>query len=68
VVVKTGIDMSEQAYRTIGAVVGLGIGYGLMTASGFAGMVALALFSGGGCVLGGMVAERVFRWSQNQGR
>jgi len=60
--------MNEQSCRTIGAVIGLSAGYGLMRASGFSGMVASAVFWGAGCVLGGMIAERVYRWRRNQRR
>ena len=60
--------MNEQTYRTIGAVIGLSVGYGSMRVCGFSGMIASALFWGAGCVLGGMIAERVYRWRRNQRR
>ncbi len=60
--------MNEQAYRTIGAVIGLSVGYAAMRVYGVSGMVASALFWGAGCVLGGMIAERVYRWRRNQRR
>jgi hypothetical protein len=59
---------TKQFYRSSGAIVGLALGYGVMSLTGFSGMVASALFWGTGCVLGGMAAEHVFRWKRNQDR
>ncbi len=59
---------TKQFYRSSGAIVGLGLGYGVMSLTGLTGMVASAVFWGTGCVVGGMVAEQVFRWNSNQGR
>lgn len=57
---------TKQFYRSTGAILGLAVGYGSMVLTGFNGMVASALFWGIGCVLGGMAAEQVFRWNNNQ--
>jgi short subunit fatty acids transporter len=59
---------TKQFYRSSGAILGLALGYGVMLLTGFTGMVASAVFWGIGCVLGGMAAERLFRWNNNQGR
>ncbi|MGB1708002.1 MAG: hypothetical protein ACPHF4_09275, partial [Rubripirellula sp.] len=59
---------TKQFYRSCGAIVGLASGYGVMSLTGFTGMVASALFWGTGCVMGGMAAEQVFRWNSKQGR
>jgi hypothetical protein len=53
--------MTEQTFRTIGALTGLAIGIGLMVALGFRGILPSALFGAGGCVLGAMTAERIHR-------
>ena len=39
-----------------------------MVMIGFQGMVASALFWGGGCVLGGVVAEKLFYWNNSRGQ
>ena len=59
---------TKQFYRSSGAIVGLAIGCGVMSLTGFTGMVASALFWGTGCVIGGMAAEHLFRRNSNQGR
>ncbi len=59
--------MSEQNYRTIGALSGLAIGIGLMFAIGMSGLVPSAIFGAGGCVCGGIIAENVYRWNQKRG-
>ncbi|QDS96161.1 hypothetical protein FF011L_49690 [Roseimaritima multifibrata] len=53
--------MSEQNYRTIGAISGLVLGMVAMRVLGFGGMIPGAVFGAGGAVLGAMAAERVFR-------
>lgn len=53
--------MSEQNYRTIGAICGLVLGMVAMRVLGFGGMIPGAVFGAGGAVLGAMAAERVFR-------
>lgn len=52
--------MSRDNYRTIGAVLGLVIGTGLMMAAGLQGLVAGAIFGAGGCVLGGISGEKIY--------
>ncbi len=52
--------MSEDTYRTIGAISGLLLGMLLMVALGMGGMVAGALFGAGGAVTGGICGEKVF--------
>lgn len=59
--------MSEQNYRTIGALTGLGIGIGFMYAMGMSGIVPGAVFGAGGCVCGGIIGENVHRWNQKRG-
>ena len=59
---------TKQFYRSSGAILGLALGYGVMLLTGFTGLVASAVFWGMGCVLGGMAAEQLFRWNNNQGR
>lgn len=52
--------MSESNYRRIGALLGLGVGFALTFALGFAGqLVPGALLGAGGCVAGAMIAERL---------
>lgn len=52
--------MTEQNYRSIGAIVGLSAGIGLMVLLGYSGIVASALFGAGGCVSGAIVAEKLY--------
>ncbi|MGI9472317.1 MAG: hypothetical protein ACR2NZ_12320 [Rubripirellula sp.] len=59
--------MSEQNYRTIGALCGLTVGIGVMLGLGFSGVLPGAVFGAGGCVCGGMIAESVYRWNQKRG-
>lgn len=60
--------MSEENYRTIGALIGLSSGIGLMMLLGYSGMVAGAAFGAGGCVAGAIAAEQLFAWNQRRGR
>ena len=60
--------MSEDNYRSIGSIVGLAAGIGLMISLGFAGMVAGAAFGAGGCVAGAIAAEKLFAWHQRRGQ
>lgn len=59
---------TKQLYRSSGAILGLAAGYVAMVMIGFQGMVASALFWGGGCVLGGVVAEKLFYWNNSRGQ
>jgi hypothetical protein len=59
--------MSEQAYRSIGSIIGLALGVGLMMAVGFQEKILPgAVFGAGGCVLGGIVAEKFYAWNKNR--
>ena len=58
--------MSEQHYRSVGSIIGLVAGLGLMVLFGYAGMVPGALFGAGGCVAGGITGEKVFAWNQRR--
>ncbi len=60
--------MSEDNYRSIGSIMGLAAGVGLMMALGFSGIVAGAAFGAGGCVAGAIAAEKFFAWNQRRGR
>lgn len=51
--------MTQDAYRSIGAIAGLAIGLGLMFAFGFGGMIPGFLFGAGGAVVGGISGEKV---------
>lgn len=59
--------MSEQIYRSIGSIIGLAAGVGLMTSLGYSGVTAGALFGAGGCVAGAIAAEKLFAWNQRGG-
>ncbi|EMB16789.1 MULTISPECIES: hypothetical protein [Rhodopirellula] len=52
--------MSRDNYRTIGAIVGLALGIGVMFLFGMSGIVAGAAFGAGGCVIGGIAGEQIF--------
>lgn len=60
--------MSEDNYRSIGSIMGLAAGVGLMMALGYTGIVAGAAFGAGGCVAGAIAAEKFFAWNQRRGR
>ncbi len=59
--------MKEETYRTIGALVGLALGIGLMQVLGLSGVLFGAVFGAGGCVTGAVTAETIFRWSNQSG-
>ncbi len=59
--------MTEDTYRTIGALSGLGFGIGLMMSLGLAGILPSAIFGAGGCVIGAVTAERIYRWHTSRG-
>jgi len=52
--------MTRDSFRTIGALLGLALGVGLMILLGQSGMLAGALFGAGGCVLGGISGEKLY--------
>jgi outer membrane lipoprotein SlyB len=54
--------MTEESSRSVGAILGLVIGLGLMFLLGFGGMIPGALFGAGGAVAGGVTGEKVFAW------
>lgn len=54
--------MTEDTFRTIGAVTGLILGIGLMMGLGYTGMVPGAIFGAGGTVAGGMSGEKFYQW------
>ena len=60
--------MSEDHYRSIGSIIGLSAGIGLMVLLGYTGMIAGAAFGAGGCVAGAIAAEKCFAWNQRRGR
>lgn len=62
-----GYQMTEERYRSLGAIVGLASGVGLMVALGYGGVMPGALFGAGGCVAGAIAAERLYAWIQNRG-
>ncbi len=68
VLVKQSIDMSEQTYRTIGALLGLALGIALMLVLGLRGIAFSALFGAGGCVAGAITAERIYASNRRQDR
>jgi hypothetical protein len=51
--------MSREAGRSIGALLGLGIGALAMWALGYGGVIPLFLFGVGGVVAGGIIGERI---------
>ena len=52
---------SEQAYRSVFAILGLVVGLGVMVLLGMGCMIPGAVFGAGGAVLGGMLGERIAR-------
>lgn len=53
--------MTEQAYRSLFAILGLFVGLGSMVGLGFGGIIPGAIFGAGGAVMGGMLGERIAR-------
>ena len=51
--------MSRESYRSIGAVIGLVIGFALMKLAGQSGVMPGAIFGAGGALAGGIIGERV---------
>tara|TARA_R110002049_G_scaffold2750_8_gene22295 strand:+ start:254417 stop:254587 length:171 start_codon:yes stop_codon:yes gene_type:complete len=52
--------MTQDGFRSIGAIAGLVIGLALMFALDFGGMIPGFLFGAGGAVIGGISGEKVF--------
>lgn len=51
--------MSREIYRSIGAIIGLVIGFTMMKLAGQGGVLPGAIFGAGGALAGGMIGERV---------
>ncbi|MEM1068739.1 MAG: hypothetical protein AAGI63_07575 [Planctomycetota bacterium] len=49
----------RDIHRSIGAMIGLATGIGLMLTLGFRGLVPAAIFGATGCVIGGIAGERL---------
>jgi len=57
---ETNLHMTQETYRSIGAIVGVIIGVVSMALLGFSGLIAGFCFGAGGAVLGGILGERVY--------
>ena len=55
----SGQGASRDTYRSIGAILGLSVGVITMSALGFGGLVAGAIFGASGCVAGAIVGEQL---------
>ncbi|MDF1841346.1 MAG: hypothetical protein P1U77_07920 [Rubripirellula sp.] len=55
----SGQGASRDTYRSIGAILGLSAGVLTMSALGFGGLVAGAIFAASGCVAGAIVGEQL---------
>jgi len=51
--------MRRESYRSIGAIIGLAVGFALMKLVGQSGVMPGAIFGAGGALAGGIVGERV---------
>jgi hypothetical protein len=60
--------VNRDRYRTIGALLGLAAGWGLMRGLGLSGIAVAAVFGAGGCVAGAIAAEKVYAWNQRGSR
>lgn len=58
--------MTEQGYRSVGAVTGMVVGLVLMRVVGHAGLVATFCYGAGGTVIGGMIGERLHEQRGNE--
>ncbi len=54
--------MTEDSSRSIGAIVGLVMGLGLMVLMQFGGMIPGAVLGAGGAVAGGIAGEKLYSW------
>ncbi len=50
--------MSREGYRSVGAILGLGLGIALMTLLGQSGVLPGAIFGAGGALAGGILGEK----------
>jgi hypothetical protein len=53
--------MRTDTKRSIGAILGLSIGVSVMWMMGLGGLVYAFIFGAGGCVMGGMIGERILQ-------
>jgi len=53
------MKVARETARSLGAVIGLSLGFLIMWAVGLSGLVAAFCFGVGGAVLGGMTGERL---------
>lgn len=53
------MKVARETARSLGAVIGLSLGFLIMWAVGLSGLVAAFCFGAGGAVLGGMTGERL---------
>ncbi|MCS7470460.1 hypothetical protein NZK35_27735 [Stieleria sp. ICT_E10.1] len=51
--------MSRESYRSVGAIVGLGLGIALMVMAGQGGVLPGAIFGAGGALAGGILGEKI---------
>ena len=51
--------MRRESYRSIGAIIGLAVGFALMKLVGQSGVMPGAIFGAGGALAGGIAGERV---------
>ena len=56
--------MTEDSSRSVGAIIGLVLGLGLMFLIGFGGMIPGAIFGAGGAVAGGITGEKLYAKSR----
>lgn len=53
--------MKKETRRSIGAIIGMVLGWSLMWATGMSGLVPAFIFGAGGAVAGGMTGEKLSR-------
>nr|WP_201724009.1 hypothetical protein [Rhodopirellula sp. SM50] len=58
--------MSRDSYRSVGAIVGLGLGIALMVMAGQGGVLPGAIFGAGGALAGGILGEKVHALRQGK--
>ena len=51
--------MSRDRFRSVGAILGIGVGLTLMVAVGPGGVIGGAIYGAGGALAGGILGERV---------
>lgn len=55
------MSSKKESYRSVGAIVGLLVGAGLMYSVGLAGVMPLAICGATGAVAGGITGEKIFQ-------